>query len=180
MDEAVAALIVLTDGFGPAPESASQIPTLWALTSDGEKPAPWGETIRLPDFTHATHSATVTTTSATLAPLINIPEGFTMTTSHDSRFAGGLVLNTALISWAGLGQAQDMWSVWAGRVGNVEIRMCAQSDPDRPFDGDFAAIYTTQDYQIVLLDRVAIANSHVFCCSLRLAIRRARRSRAKS
>jgi hypothetical protein len=80
-----------------------------------------------------------------------------MTTSHDSRFAGGLVLTTAFISWAGLGQAQDMeavWGVWAGRVGNVEIRMCAQSDPDRPFDGDFAAIYTTQDYQIVLLDRV--------------------------
>ena len=50
MDEAVAALIVLTDGFGPAPESASQIPTLWALTSDGQKPAPWGETIHLPDF----------------------------------------------------------------------------------------------------------------------------------
>lgn len=31
-----------------------------------------------------------------------------MTTSHDSRFAGSLVLTTALISWAGLGQAQDM------------------------------------------------------------------------
>lgn len=106
-----------------------------------------------------------------------------MTTSHDSRFAGGLVLTTALISRAGLGQAQDMeavWGVWARRVGNVEITMCAQSDPDRPFDGDFAAIYTTQDYPIVLFDRVAIANSHVFCCSLRLAIRRARRSRAKS
>jgi hypothetical protein len=68
--------------------------------------------------------------------LINIPEGFNMTTSHDSRFAGSLVLTTALISWAGLGQAQDMeavWGVWAGRVGNVEITMCAQSDPDRPF-----------------------------------------------
>ena len=57
-----------------------------------------------------------------------------MTTSHDSRFAGGLVLTTALISWAGLGQAQDMeavWGVWAGRVGNVEIRMCAQSEPTK-------------------------------------------------
>jgi hypothetical protein len=59
-----------------------------------------------------------------------------MTTSHDSRFAGSLVLTTAFISRAGLGQAQDMeavWGVWAGRVGNVEITMCAQSDPDRPF-----------------------------------------------
>jgi hypothetical protein len=68
--------------------------------------------------------------------LINIPEGFTMTISVYSRFAGGLVLTMAPISWAGLGQAQDMeavWGVWAGRVGNVEITMCAQSDPDRPF-----------------------------------------------
>ena len=56
-----------------------------------------------------------------------------MTISVYSRFAGGLVLTTAFISWAGLGQAQDMEGVWAGRVGNVEIRMCAQSDPDRPF-----------------------------------------------
>lgn len=51
-----------------------------------------------------------------------------MTTSHDSRFAGSLVLTTAFISRAGLGQAQDMeavWGVWAGRVGNVEITMCA-------------------------------------------------------
>lgn len=50
-DQTVAALIVLTDGFGPAPDKAPQIPTLWALTPHGEKPAPWGETITLPDFT---------------------------------------------------------------------------------------------------------------------------------
>lgn len=49
-DQTVAALIVLTDGFGPAPDKAPQIPTLWALTPNGEKPAPWGETITLPDF----------------------------------------------------------------------------------------------------------------------------------
>ena len=53
LDDAVAALIVLTDGFGPAPESSSQIPTLWALTSDGQKPTRWGEMMRLPDFTPA-------------------------------------------------------------------------------------------------------------------------------
>ncbi|MCL1629496.1 VWA-like domain-containing protein [Roseibaca sp. V10] len=51
LDETVAALIVLTDGFGPAPDTAPKTPTLWALTTDGEKPAPWGEMIRLPDLT---------------------------------------------------------------------------------------------------------------------------------
>lgn len=51
LDETVATLIVLTDGFGPAPDRAPKIPTLWALTSNGEKPTSWGETITLPEFT---------------------------------------------------------------------------------------------------------------------------------
>lgn len=50
LDETVAALIVLTDGFGPAPRTEPRISTLWALTKDGEKPAPWGEMIYLPDL----------------------------------------------------------------------------------------------------------------------------------
>jgi predicted metal-dependent peptidase len=51
LDETVAALIVLTDGFGPAPRTEPRLPTLWALTQDGEKPVPWGGMIRLPDLT---------------------------------------------------------------------------------------------------------------------------------
>lgn len=51
LDDTVAALIVLTDGFGAAPSTVPRIPTLWALTNDGEKPVPWGEMIRLPDLT---------------------------------------------------------------------------------------------------------------------------------
>ena len=51
LDDTVATLIVLTDGFGPAPRTEPRIPTLWALTNDGEKPVPWGEMIRLPDLT---------------------------------------------------------------------------------------------------------------------------------
>jgi predicted metal-dependent peptidase len=42
-----AALIYLTDGFGPAPEK-TRIPTLWVLTATGRKPADWGVELRLP------------------------------------------------------------------------------------------------------------------------------------
>ncbi|MEJ2491074.1 MAG: VWA-like domain-containing protein [Desulfuromonadales bacterium] len=41
-----AAVIYLTDGCGPAPETMD-VPTLWVLTPDGEKPAPWGVELRL-------------------------------------------------------------------------------------------------------------------------------------
>jgi predicted metal-dependent peptidase len=41
-----AAIIYLTDGFGPAPEEM-EFPTLWVLTPDGNKPAPWGLELRL-------------------------------------------------------------------------------------------------------------------------------------
>lgn len=41
-----AAVIYLTDGIGPVPE-AMEFPTLWVLTKEGEKPAPWGVTLRL-------------------------------------------------------------------------------------------------------------------------------------
>lgn len=40
------AVIYLTDGIGPVPEEMS-FPTLWVLTSDGERPAPWGVELRL-------------------------------------------------------------------------------------------------------------------------------------
>lgn len=41
-----AAVIYLTDGIGPVPEQMD-FPTLWVLTADGEKPAPWGVEFRL-------------------------------------------------------------------------------------------------------------------------------------
>lgn len=41
-----AAVVYLTDGVGPAPERM-EFPTLWVLTRDGEKPAPWGVETRL-------------------------------------------------------------------------------------------------------------------------------------
>ena len=41
-----AAIIYLTDGFGPAPE-LSDIPTLWVLSPDGQKPVTWGLELRL-------------------------------------------------------------------------------------------------------------------------------------
>lgn len=44
-----AAVIYLTDGYGPAPEQ-SNIPTLWVLSPDGEKPADWGLELRLDSF----------------------------------------------------------------------------------------------------------------------------------
>jgi predicted metal-dependent peptidase len=41
-----AAIIYLTDGFGPAPQH-SDIPTLWVLSSDGQKPVDWGLELKL-------------------------------------------------------------------------------------------------------------------------------------
>nr|WP_148212898.1 VWA-like domain-containing protein [Citrifermentans bemidjiense] len=41
-----AAVIYLTDGIGPVPEQM-ELPTLWVLTAEGEKPAPWGVELRL-------------------------------------------------------------------------------------------------------------------------------------
>jgi predicted metal-dependent peptidase len=41
-----AAVIYLTDGIGPAPEKM-EFPTLWVLTMEGERPAPWGIELRL-------------------------------------------------------------------------------------------------------------------------------------
>jgi predicted metal-dependent peptidase len=40
------AVIYLTDGIGPVPDEMA-FPTLWVLTSEGEKPAPWGIELRL-------------------------------------------------------------------------------------------------------------------------------------
>ena len=41
-----AAVIYLTDGIGPVPDEMA-FPTLWVLTREGEKPAPWGVELRL-------------------------------------------------------------------------------------------------------------------------------------
>lgn len=41
-----AAIIYLTDGYGPAPEK-SDIPTLWVLSPDGQKPVDWGLELKL-------------------------------------------------------------------------------------------------------------------------------------
>ena len=43
-----AAIIYLTDGYGPAPERM-EFPTLWVLTREGKRPVPWGTELRL-DF----------------------------------------------------------------------------------------------------------------------------------
>lgn len=41
-----AAIIYLTDGYGPAPDEM-EFPTLWVLTPDGQKPVDWGAELRL-------------------------------------------------------------------------------------------------------------------------------------
>ncbi len=41
-----AAVIYLTDGYGEAPK-AMDVPTLWVLTEDGQKPVDWGVELRL-------------------------------------------------------------------------------------------------------------------------------------
>ncbi|PLX96668.1 MAG: hypothetical protein C0622_14465 [Desulfuromonas sp.] len=45
-----AAIIYLTDGYGPAPEQ-SDIPTLWVLSPEGKKPVNWGLELRLETLT---------------------------------------------------------------------------------------------------------------------------------
>ena len=48
---------------------------------------------------------------------------------------------------------QPLWGVWKGTAGDGDVFLCVQADPDRsPYD-TFAALYTTVDYQIELLDR---------------------------
>ena len=44
-----AAIIYLTDGYGPAPDT-SDIPTLWVLSPDGKKPVEWGLALHLDDL----------------------------------------------------------------------------------------------------------------------------------
>jgi hypothetical protein len=46
-----------------------------------------------------------------------------------------------------------LWGVWGARADGAEIRLCVQSDPARPFSGNFAAIYDTRNFRIDLLDR---------------------------
>ena len=41
-----AAIVYLTDGYGPAP-TEMEFPTLWVLTPDGQKPVEWGVELRL-------------------------------------------------------------------------------------------------------------------------------------
>jgi predicted metal-dependent peptidase len=41
------AVLVLTDGRGPAPAAAPPYPMLWVLTADGQRPASWGRAVRL-------------------------------------------------------------------------------------------------------------------------------------
>jgi len=41
-----AAIVYLTDGYGPAPDEM-EFPTLWVLTPDGQKPVEWGVELKL-------------------------------------------------------------------------------------------------------------------------------------
>lgn len=48
---------------------------------------------------------------------------------------------------------QPLWGVWKGVTGDADVLLCVQADPDRSRYDAFAAIYTTADYRIELLDR---------------------------
>jgi predicted metal-dependent peptidase len=41
------AVVYLTDGYGDVPESAPQVPVIWALTHNGEPPCDWGRVLRI-------------------------------------------------------------------------------------------------------------------------------------
>jgi hypothetical protein len=57
----------------------------------------------------------------------------------------------ALPVWAEA--TQNMWGVWKGTLDDADIMLCIQADPDRSLYDAFAAIYTTANYRIELLDR---------------------------
>ena len=40
-------VIFFTDGYGPAPDQSPPLPVIWCISSDGQKPVPWGQEIRL-------------------------------------------------------------------------------------------------------------------------------------
>jgi predicted metal-dependent peptidase len=42
-------IVYFTDGDGPAPQHAPNLPVLWCLTKQGKKPAPWGHVVRMPN-----------------------------------------------------------------------------------------------------------------------------------
>jgi hypothetical protein len=48
---------------------------------------------------------------------------------------------------------QPLWGVWKGVTGDADVLLCVQADPDRSRYDAFAAIYTTADYRIELLNR---------------------------
>jgi predicted metal-dependent peptidase len=43
-------VLYFTDGYGPAPDCPPPVPVIWCLTPDGQRPAPWGRVIRLPQL----------------------------------------------------------------------------------------------------------------------------------
>lgn len=48
---------------------------------------------------------------------------------------------------------EPLWGAWQGVTGDADVLLCVQADPDRSRYDAFAAIYTTTDYRIELLDR---------------------------
>lgn len=57
-------LVVLTDGYGPAPQQAPGWPVLWVLTDGGRRPVDWGQVVQLdadreapPQSAHSAFSA---------------------------------------------------------------------------------------------------------------------------
>jgi hypothetical protein len=48
---------------------------------------------------------------------------------------------------------QPQWGVWKGTTADGDVLLCVQADPVRSPYHDFAAIYTTSDYRVELLDQ---------------------------
>lgn len=48
---------------------------------------------------------------------------------------------------------QPLWGVWKGTTADGDVLLCVQADPARSSYDDFAAIYTTVDYEVELLDQ---------------------------
>lgn len=74
-----------------------------------------------------------------------------------------LILGVTLAIVSAVGQPlkaeplPPLWGVWKGVSADGDILLCIQADPERSRYDDFAAIYTTADYRVELLDRSDVA-----------------------
>jgi len=87
-------------------------------------------------------------------PSLQNADGLRLMSSIRLLILGGCIVATPISAQPVRSEfLQPLWGVWKGAAGDADIFLCVQADPDRSPSDAFAALYTTADYQIELLDR---------------------------